>query len=112
MSLTKPVRLRGLAVADVDDAIRYDLQEASPEVALGFIDRLESAYTHLGRQPGTGSPRYAQELNLPGLHSWPLTQYPYLVFYVEQADHVDVWRVLHSARDIPAWLSEGAPALP
>lgn len=112
MSLTKPVRLRRLAVADVDDAIRYDLQEAGPEVALGFIDRLESAYTHLGRQPGTGSPRYAQELNLPGLHSWPLTQYPYLVFYVEQADHVDVWRVLHSARDIPAWLSEGAPALP
>ncbi|MDP2094066.1 MAG: type II toxin-antitoxin system RelE/ParE family toxin [Hydrogenophaga sp.] len=112
MSLTKPVRLRALAVADVDDAIRHYLQEAGPDVALGFIDELEQAYTHLGRQPGTGSPRYAPELNLPGLRSWPLSRYPYIVFYAEQSDHVDVWRVLHSARDMPAWLSEGDPALP
>jgi len=112
MSLTKPVRLRALAVADVDDAIRHYLQEAGPDVALGFIDGLEQAYTHLGRQPGTGSPRYAQELNLPGLRSWPLGRYPYIVFYVEQPDHVDVWRVLHSARDMPVWLSEGDPVLP
>jgi len=31
-------------------------------------------------------------------------RFPYLAFYVERADHVDVWRVLHGARDIPAWL--------
>lgn len=111
MSLPKSVQLRALAVADVDHAIRYYLQEAGPEVALGFIDELEQAYTHLGRHPATGSPRYAHELNLPGLRSWPLTRYPYLVFYVEQRDHVDVWRVLHSARDVPAWLSDGEPAL-
>ena len=45
------------------------------------------------------------ELNLPGLRSWPLTHYPYLVFYLERADHVDVWRVLHGQRDIPGSLS-------
>ena len=56
------------------------------------------------RHPATGSARYALELNLPGLRSWPLKHYPYLVFYVERADHIDVWRVLHSQRDIPAWL--------
>lgn len=112
MSLTKPVRLRGLAVADVDDAIRHYLQEAGPDVALGFIDGLEQAHTHLGRQPGTGSSRYAQELNLPGLRSCPLGLYPYIVFYVEQSDHVDVWRVLHSARDMPFCFLEGDPALP
>lgn len=67
MSLAKPVRLRGLVVADADDAIRYYLREAGPDVALGFIDGLEQAYTHLGRQLGTGSLRYAHELNLPGL---------------------------------------------
>ncbi|ENO88947.1 plasmid stabilization system [Thauera aminoaromatica S2] len=31
-------------------------------------------------------------------------RYPYLVFYVERADHIDVWRVLHGERDIPAWM--------
>ena len=61
---------------------------------------------HLGRHPATGSPRYAHELNLPGLRSWPLTRYPYLIFYVERPDHVDVWRVLQGQRDIPAWMQD------
>ena len=60
----------------------------------------------LGRHPATGSPRHAHELNLAGLRSWPLTRYPFLVFYIEQADHIEVWRVLHSRRDIPIWMQE------
>jgi toxin ParE1/3/4 len=28
------------------------------------------------------------------------------VFYVERDDHVDVWRILHGQRDIPAWMQE------
>jgi toxin ParE1/3/4 len=43
-------------------------------------------------------------LNLPGLRFWSLTRYPYLVFSMELDAHVDVWRVLHGQRDIPAWL--------
>lgn len=50
------------------------------------------------------------DLNLPGLRAWPLTRYPYLVFYVERSDHVDVWRVLHAQRDIPAWMQEPGDA--
>ena len=60
----------------------------------------------VGRNAATGSPRYAHELDLPGLRSWPLKRYPYLIFYVEREDHIDVWRVLHGERDIPAWLHE------
>lgn len=73
---------------------------------MGLIDALEQAYKHISRHPTSGSPRYAHELNLPGLRSWPLTRYPYLVIYVERADHIDVWRVLHGHRDIPAWMQE------
>lgn len=103
---TKPVVPRELAKRDVDEAIEHYLSEDAAEAALGFIDALERAYTHIIRHPSSGSPRYAHELNLPGLRSWPLTRYPYLLFYVEQPDHVDVWRVLHSQRDIPAWMAE------
>jgi toxin ParE1/3/4 len=103
---TKPVVPRELANRDVDEAIEHYLSEDAAEAALGFIDALERAYTHISRHPSSGSPRYAHELNLPGLRSWPLTRYPYLVFYMEQSDHVDVWRVLHSHRDIPAWMAE------
>lgn len=97
---------RERANRDVDEAIAHYLSHEAPAAALGFIDALEQAYAHLSLHPSTGSPRYAHELNLPGLRAWPLTRYPYLVFYVEHADHIDVWRVLHGQRDIPAWMQE------
>lgn len=99
-----PIVPRSHANRDVDDAVAYYLDEAGGDVALGFIDALEHAYTHIGRYPGTDSPHYAHELNLPGLRAWPLTRYPYLVFYIEQPGYIDVWRVLHSKRDVPAWI--------
>jgi toxin ParE1/3/4 len=45
-------------------------------------------------------------LGLADLRCWPIDRYPYLVFYVERDDHVDVWRVLHQQRDIPMWINE------
>lgn len=102
----KPVVPREQANRDVDEAVAYYLTETNEAVALGFIDALERAYGHIARHSATGSLRYAHELNLPGLRSWPLTRYPYLAFYIEHIDHVDVWRVLHVQRDIPAWMHE------
>lgn len=101
---TKPVIPREQANQDVDEAVAYYLSEAGEAVAMGFVDALEKAYCHIGRHPAMGSPRYAHELNLPGLRAWPLTRYPHLVFYVEHSDHIDVWRVLHGQRDIPVWM--------
>ena len=60
----------------------------------------------MGEHPATGSPRYAAELNLPSLRSWIVTGFPHLIFYVEREADIDVWRVLHGARDVPAWLRE------
>jgi toxin ParE1/3/4 len=102
----KVVVPREQAMRDVEDALAYYLGEDAESAALGFINALEKAYAHIGRHPATGSPRYAHELNLPGLRSWLLTRYPYIVFYVERADHIDVWRVLHGQRDVPAWMQE------
>jgi toxin ParE1/3/4 len=101
-----PVVPREQARRDVEDAVSYYLAEHAGVIALGFIVALENAYRHIARHPATGSPRYAHELNLPGLRSWLLTRYPCLVFYVEHPDRIDVWRVLHVQRDIPAWMQE------
>ena len=97
---------REQARRDADEAIAYYLSEDDASAALGFVDALEQAYAHISRHPATGSPRYSHELNLPELRSWPLARYPHLVFYVERPDHIDVWRVLHGQRDIPAWMQE------
>ncbi|MFO0444612.1 MAG: type II toxin-antitoxin system RelE/ParE family toxin [Betaproteobacteria bacterium] len=104
MGQATPVVPRARARQDVEDALRHCMAEDAQAAALGFIDALEQAYAHIGRHPATGSPRYAHELNLPGLRSWPLSRYPFLVFYVERSDRVDVWRVLQGQRDIPAWM--------
>lgn len=102
----KPVVPRSAAARDVDEAIGHYLEDASDRVALRFIDALEQAFAHLARQPASGSPRYAQELKIPGLRVWSLDRFPYVVFYMEREDHVDVWRVLHGKRDIPSWLRD------
>ena len=100
----KPIVPRELANHDVNEIIAYYQGESAEQAAYGFIDALEEAYIHIGRHPATGSPRYAHELNLPGLRFWPLSRYPHLVFYVERPDHIDVWRVLHGKQDIPEWM--------
>ncbi len=92
---------RQLANQDVKQAVDYYLSEKASEAATGFIDSLEQAYFHLGLFPASGSLRYSHELSLPGLRTWGLEQYPYLIFYIDRDNHIDVWRVLHSKRDIP-----------
>ena len=103
---TKPVVLRERAQRDVAEAVEHYLAEAQTGVALAFVDALEEAFHRMGEHPGTGSPRHARELDLPGLRSWLVTGFPYLVFYLEGEADIDVWRVLHAAPDIPAWLQE------
>ncbi len=100
----KPIIPRALANQDIDDAISQYLSEGTEQAALGFIDALERSYKHISRHPESGSSRHAHELDLPGLRSGMLKRYPYLVFYIERDDHIDVWRVLHGTGDIPAWM--------
>jgi toxin ParE1/3/4 len=95
-------RLR--AERDIDDAIDYYFGEGGADLALSFVDALESAFRHLEVHAESGSPRYAIELDLPGLRFWPLKQFPYLIFYVETDTAVDVWRVLHGKRDVPSMM--------
>lgn len=106
----KAVVPRRAARSDVEAAVDHYAREANDKVALRFIDALERAYGSIGRSPSLGSPRYAHELNLPGLRTRQITGFPYLIFYVEGADAIDVWRVLHARRDIPAWLQPPAEA--
>jgi len=108
------VKLRALvprerAVKDIEDAVAWYLSEGGPAAALGFIDAIEQAWRLIGRLPAAGSPRLAQELNLPGLRTWPLKRYPWIVCYVERPGHIDVWRLLAAQRDVPAWLEDPGP---
>lgn len=106
MSRTRRLRFREAALADVEEAVQWYAENASAALVEGFLDELEAAYTHISRHPGTGSPRWAHELDIEGLRGWRLTRFDHLVFYVEHADAVEVWRVLHGVGDIPAALAD------
>jgi toxin ParE1/3/4 len=102
--VAKPVRLRQLAAADVDDASEYYRRTAGEQTALDFIDAVERSIKRLRRSPHVGSLRFAYELAIPDLRAWPLHSFPYVVFYVATDEEIDVWRILHSRRDVPATL--------
>lgn len=101
----KPIIRRAAADGDVEAIVDHYLAVGGAPVALRFVDALEEALLHLSLHAATGSPRYAQSLNLPGLRSWPLTGFPQLVFYFEKPAEVEVWRVLHGRMDIADLLS-------
>ncbi len=102
----KPVVLRKRAQHDIDEAVGYYLAEAGPTVALAFVDALEDARRSIGELPAISSPRYALELDIPGLRVRSAGRFPYLIFYVERETEIEVWRVLHGARDIPSRMME------
>jgi len=101
----RSVQLRERAAADIHSAVRYYRREAGTDVGLGFIDALERAVGQIARSPQSGSLRFAYELEIPDLRVRPVARFPYLVFYVIGDDFVDVWRVLHTKRDIPSALA-------
>lgn len=105
---TRPIVLRTTADRDIAAAIAHYQAEAPATLILQFITGIESAFRHIAQFPGSGSPRFGLALNLPGLRSWPVEGFPYLIFYTETTTPLDVWRVLHAERDVPTSILEGA----
>jgi len=106
----KAVVRRSQAHKDIEQAADHYFAEGGTALELRFIDALHAAVTRIAGNPGIGSPRYAAALAIPGLRFWRLTRFPYLIFYVEREDQVDIWRVLHEQRDIPRRFAPEADA--
>lgn len=104
--MTKPVIRLELAQADERGAVIHYAREAGLDLSLRFTEALRDAYRSIGERPAIGSPRYGDLLGIENLRSRKVKRFPFLVFYVERVDHVDIWRVLHSQRDIAAWLGD------
>ncbi|MFZ4710247.1 MAG: type II toxin-antitoxin system RelE/ParE family toxin [Zwartia sp.] len=88
------------AVEDEEEIVHYYEQTSSEQVALGFINALDQAFSQLSRYPHMGSPRPEYDLELDGIRSWPLKKFPHLIYYEIQTDHIELWRILHPKRDI------------
>src|SRR5580704_11208886 len=98
------LRIYPAAEADVDDAALFIAQD-NLQAALRFYDAVEKTYRQIRDHPMRW-PRF--EIGHPRLATLRKTSVfgfrNYLVFYPVEANVVDVIRVLHGARDIPAIL--------
>ena len=102
----KPISVRDPASRDIGEILDRYWFDASPQVARAFAAALRQSFQHLSQFPSTGSSRYSGDASFPNLRSWPVAGFPFLIYYVEEASSVDIYRVLHTARDIPASLRE------
>jgi toxin ParE1/3/4 len=78
-------------------------ENASPEVAEGYVNALEETLNALAKTPGLGRPRFKRWRELRGLRSWRVGR-PYhrhLIFYRFDKETLMAERVLHGARDLP-----------
>ncbi|MDR1189808.1 MAG: type II toxin-antitoxin system RelE/ParE family toxin [Bifidobacteriaceae bacterium] len=100
----KEVRTLSSADRDIAGAINYLIAEDEVSAATSLVRELDAVTRLIAAQPAAGSPRHGESLGIEGLRSRSLRHHPYLVFYIERADRIDIWRVLHSRRDIPALL--------
>jgi len=74
-------------------------------IASRFVDAQEAAINYLCQHPCSGSLRFAYELDMTDLRSWSLHGFPYIIFYTADDERIDILRVLHASRDIPAHLA-------
>ena len=102
----KPVQFRELATFDLESAGASFAAEAVVATAIRFVDAVEAAARRIGRDPRLGSLRFAYELAVPDLRVVAAGSFPYRLFYLEREVSVDVWRLLHTSRDIPASLQD------
>ena len=96
---------RPQADRDVDSALTYYATD-NPKVARDFLKELQHSLVTIGEMPSIGSKRFAGSLNIPGLRVFPMTHFPFIIFYSERNNVIDVLRILHMHRDIVNLLLE------
>lgn len=101
----KPAHLRPQALADRKDSARYHRRVASTRISEEMVSAARDALNQIEQNPGMGSPRVGQQLDIPGLRSWRVSGFPLIWFYFEREDYLDVVRLLGERQDIQAILN-------
>jgi toxin ParE1/3/4 len=101
-------RRSSLFTADVQKEFAWYWDEAGEEAAWRFEAALERTLLKLARQPGLGRERRFRHPALGGVRSFRVER-PFnklLIFYRVEEGCVEVWRLMHGARDLPRRLLE------
>ena len=102
----KPVMLSAQARQELRQITAWYRKEGGTSLAQRWAAAVEGALTRISAHPKAGATRYAMPLRLDELRFVPMAGFPYLLFYIEHERHIDLGRVLHAQRDIPAWMGK------
>ena len=98
----KAPRITPRATQDLIEIWNY-IADDSVKNADRFIDDLDETIRKLCRHPGMG--RQREEL-APRIRSFP--HQPYVIFYREASNFIEIVRVLHGARDVESGFEQEA----
>ena len=83
---------------DLQTVARF-IHHDNPFAARLFLEAAYDTFEFLSRNPGVG--RQRADLGFPEIRSWRVEGFGrYLIFYRELPDRIQIWRVLHGARDL------------
>jgi plasmid stabilization system protein ParE len=90
------------ASTDIDEILDWLEREAGKAVALRYVERFRTAFSHLMSFPEIGARRRKLHADI---RIWAIA--PYVIFYqfAANTETVTVVRILHSRRDITGRLS-------
>ncbi len=89
---------------DLQAAARH-IRRDNPQAARSFLEAAYDSFEFLALNPGLGRTR--NDLGFPEIRSWRVAGFRrYLIFYRELPDRVQIWRVLHGARDLHQGLTD------
>src|ERR1051325_2577846 len=101
MPHSKLVR-RPVARRDLTEAVLYLRAEGGSALSHRFLDELEATFERLCSFPALGTSWPTTNPELIGLRRRLLPHFPYSVFYLPTEITVEIVRVLHNSRDVPA----------
>ncbi len=98
---------RPAANHDLVAIYRHYTRAAGSKVADRFFAQAEATFVRLAGMPGMGTRYDPEERLYADLRFFPVSRYrDYLVFYRPLPDGIEVYRVLHGARDLAGILAE------
>ena len=98
--------IRPRAQTDVDAEAAYYHTTDSLLTATRFLEDLRHVFERLVQFPHLGTFWPTGNRELIGLRRRPLPHFPYSVFYLPTEGAVEIVRVLHNSRDLPALLED------
>jgi toxin ParE1/3/4 len=105
--MSRVVHKHRTARQDLADVFYHYAREGNLTIAHRFLAEAEAIFKRLARMPGMGTRYQLDDSIFADLRFFPIPRFrKYLVFYRPVDGGIQVFRVLHGARDIHAVLAD------